>query len=103
MDAKFAMEALGHDLHRGIFHLAVAVQKPTSHKLFEATLTNPAWKHKPSSYLITTDDRILAPKTQHDLATRIGARTEEIAASHLVPLSQPEAVAAFLRTSAEAL
>ncbi len=103
MDAEFAAKALGHDLHRGVIHLAAAVQKPTNHTLFEAKLSDPAWKHKPSAYLITTDDRILAPETQHVLAKRIGARTEEVAASHLVVLSQPEAVAQFLRTSAETL
>ena len=103
MDAEFAAEALGHDLHRGIIHLAVAVQKPASYKLFEGKLSDPAWKHKPSSYLVTTEDRILAPETQRLLARRIGARVEEVAASHLVPLSQPDAVAQFIRTSAEAL
>ena len=103
MDAEFAADALGHDLHRGIIHLAVAVQKPASYKLFEAKLSDPAWKHKPSSYLVTTEDRILAPETQRVLARRIGARTEEVAASHMVPLSQPDAVAQFLRTSAAAL
>ncbi len=103
MDAEFAANALGHDLHRGIIHLAVAVQKPASYKLFEARLTDPAWKHKPSSYLVTTEDRTLAPETQRLLARRIGARTEEVAASHLVPLSQPDAVAQFIRTSAAVL
>ncbi len=103
IDAEFAANALGHDLHRGIINLAVAVQKPVSYKLFESKLSDPAWKRKPSAYLVTTEDRILAPETQHDLARRIGARTEEVAASHLVPLSQPDAVAQFLRTSAASL
>ncbi len=103
LDSAFAADALGHDLHRGIIHLVVAVQKPTSYKLFEAKLSDPAWKHKPSSYLLTTEDRILAPETQRTLAGRIGARTEEVAASHLVPLSQPDAVAQFIRTSAAVL
>lgn len=104
LTAPFAADALGHDLHRGIIHLAIATQKPTSASLFGEQLSaEPAWKSKPSSYLITTDDRILAPATQHTLAQRINARVEQVAASHLVPLSQPEAVANFLRTSAESL
>ncbi len=104
LDAAFAADALGHDLHRGVIHLAVATQKPTSASLFTGQLSgDPAWKAKPSAYLITTDDHILAPATQHQLATRLNARVEEVAASHLVPLSQPEAVANFLRTSAESL
>lgn len=103
LDAEFAANALGHDLHRGVIHLAVAVQKPTHHTLFEAKLSEPAWKQKPCAYLITIDDRILAPATQHVLAKRLDARTEEVAASHLVVLSKPEAVAKFIRTSAETL
>jgi pimeloyl-ACP methyl ester carboxylesterase len=103
LDADFGAKALGQDLHRGYLNLATTVQKPVHHSLFEATLSAPAWKNKPSSYLVTTDDRILAPETQKVLAQRIGARVEEVAASHLVVLSQPEAVAGFLRTSAEML
>ena len=103
LDADFTQKALGSDLHRGVINLAVTVQKPTSAGLFGASLESPAWKTKPSAYLVTTEDHILAPKTQHVLAERIGARVEEVAASHLVVLSQPEAVAGFLRTSAEAL
>lgn len=103
VNAETAQRALGHDVHRGFINLLVATQKPTRAALFAASLDAPAWKTKPSSYLITTDDKVLAPATQHTLASRIGARVEEVAASHLVMLSQPEAVAAFLRTSADAV
>ncbi len=103
IDAEFAATALGHDVHRGAIHLGVAVQKPASYKLFESKLSDPAWKRKPSSYLVTTEDRIFAPQTQHELARRIHARTEDVAASHLVLLSQPDAVAQFIRNSAEVL
>ncbi len=103
LNSEFGMNALGHDLHRGVIHLAVAVQKPANYKIFEGKLSDPAWKRKPSSYLITTQDRILAPETQRVLAKRIQARIEEVAASHLVVLSQPEAVAQFIRNSAVSL
>ncbi len=89
-------DAVAHDLHRGLAHLAVAVQKPYSHKLFLATLLAPAWKSKPSAYLITTEDRILNPKTQHMLAQRIGAVTREIASSHYVIAAHPDEVAEFI-------
>lgn len=100
LQADWAAEALGQDLHRGYLNLAVATQKPVQSAIFGQSLTNPAWKHKPSAYLITTEDRVLLPETQHTLAKRIGARTQEVAASHLVLLSQPEVVADFVRTSA---
>ncbi len=103
MDADYAVDALGHDLHRGIINLAVATQKPVSYRVFESKLNDPAWRRKPNHYLVTTEDRILSPQTQRVLAERISARVEEVAASHLVLLSQPAAVAQFLRNSSEVL
>lgn len=99
LSADFVAAGLGYDLHRGLINLLVATQKPTSASLFQASLTNSAWKTKPSSYLVTTGDKTLAPATQHVLAKRIGARVEEVSSSHLVPLSQPEAVTEFVRNS----
>lgn len=99
LDADFAAKGLGHDLHRGVINLLVATQKPTNVAVFGASLTGPAWKSKPSSYLITTDDKILSPETQRALVKRIGAKATEVAASHLVLLSQPEAVTEFVRSS----
>ena len=92
-------DAIAHDLHRGLVNLAVAVQKPYSPKLFQATVQAPAWKSRPSAYLITTEDRILSPKTQHMLASRIGATTREIASSHMVIASHPEEAADFILAS----
>ena len=104
LTAEFGLDALGQDLHRGVINLAVVAQKPTSAGLFAEKLDEPAWKTKPSSYLVTTEDRILAPATQHALAKRIGAKlVEEVAASHLVVLSQPEAVSEFVRKTAAAM
>ncbi len=103
LEADWAAEALGQDLHRGFLNLAVATQKPIQSSIFGQSLRSPAWKDKPSSYLITTEDRVIAPATQHILAKRISARVQEVAASHLVLLSQPEAVTDFVRTSALAM
>lgn len=103
LTADFGVKALGQDLHRGYINLAVVTQKPVHAGVFAASLKNPAWKHKPSSFLITTDDHILAPETQHALAKRINARVETVAASHLVVLSQPELVSEFVRRSVEAM
>ncbi len=103
LEADWAAEALGQDLHRGYLNLTVATQKPMQSAIFGQSLSNPAWRHKPSAYLITTEDRVLAPETQHVLAQRMGARVQEVAASHLVLLSQPEAVTEFVRISALAL
>ncbi len=100
LNADFAQKALGHDLHRGYLNLLTVTQRPVNVAIFGGTLDTPAWKTKPSTYLLTTEDKILAPETQRALAARIGAKVTEVAASHLVVLSQPEAVAEFVRGSA---
>src|SRR5262249_6381203 len=56
------------------------------------TITDPAWRTKPSWYLVTTEDRMIPPPAQHTMAERIGATVSEVAASHSLYLSQPEAV-----------
>jgi pimeloyl-ACP methyl ester carboxylesterase len=62
--------------------------------------TRRAWMSKPSWYLQTTDDRILPPETQREMAERIGAKMLAVAASHMVLLSNPEAVAGMIEEAA---
>ena len=60
-------------------------------------VTEPAWRGKPSWYLIATEDRMIPPSAQRAMAQRASATTVEVAASHAVYMSQPRAVAAFIR------
>jgi pimeloyl-ACP methyl ester carboxylesterase len=85
-------DAIAHDVHPKLVNLAVAVQKPFASKIFEGSIPNPAWQTKPSWYLVTTEDRILNPKTQHAMATRINAKVHEVASSHLPQVARPHAV-----------
>src|SRR5258708_20989484 len=55
-------------------------------------VTEPAWRTKPSWYLAATEDRMIPPPAQHAMAEKAGATLSEVAASHSVYLSQPEAV-----------
>jgi pimeloyl-ACP methyl ester carboxylesterase len=63
-------------------------------------VTEPAWRAKPSWYLVTTEDRMIPPSAQHTMAGRIGATSSEVTASHSVYLSQPEAVATLIAQAA---
>ena len=60
-------------------------------------VTEPAWRGKPSWYLIATEDRMIPLSAQRAMAKRAGATTVEVAASHAVYMSQPRAVAALIR------
>ncbi len=60
----------------------------------------PAWKTKPSWYLVTTEDRIIPPPAQRLMAGRAGSTVVEVAGSHAVYVSRPEAVAALIEQAA---
>jgi pimeloyl-ACP methyl ester carboxylesterase len=64
-----------------------------------ATITEPAWRSKPCSYLVTTEDLMIPPDAQRFMANRANATAVEAAASHSVYISRPEAVAALIETA----
>jgi pimeloyl-ACP methyl ester carboxylesterase len=66
-------------------------------------ITEPAWRTKPSWYLLTTEDRMIPPPAQHFMSERAGATTVEVAASHSVYVSQPAAVADLIKRAAAAV
>ena len=57
------------------------------------TVTDPAWRSKPSWYLVAADDHMIPPPAQRAMAERAGATVSETPGSHAVYVSQPEAVA----------
>jgi len=64
------------------------------------TISEPAWKAKPCWYLVTTEDRMIPPDAQRQMAKRAGATTVEVKGSHSVYLSQPQAVAHIIEKAA---
>jgi pimeloyl-ACP methyl ester carboxylesterase len=62
-------------------------------------ITTPAWRDKPSWYLVTTEDRMIPPAAQRSMAERSGATVSDVAASHAVYVSNPGVVAAVIATS----
>jgi len=64
------------------------------------TITEPAWRTKPSWYLVATDDHMIPPPVQHQMAERAGATVAETAGSHAVYVSRPEAVAELIKQAA---
>jgi len=66
-------------------------------------VTQPAWKTKPSWYLVATDDRMIPPDAQRAMSKRAGSKVTEVSGSHAVYVSQPEAVAALIAKAANAV
>jgi pimeloyl-ACP methyl ester carboxylesterase len=78
-------------------------QVPWGVAALTGTVGEPAWKTKPSWYLIATDDRMIPPPAQRLMSARAGATVVEAAGSHAIYVSQPGAVAALIDQAAKAL
>jgi pimeloyl-ACP methyl ester carboxylesterase len=55
---------------------------------------------KPSWYLVTTDDRMIPPSAQREMSARAGSTVVEVAGSHSIYVSKPEAVAELIERAA---
>jgi hypothetical protein len=63
-------------------------------------ITAPAWKTKPSWYLVAADDRMIPPPAQRAMATRAGAKVTEVPGSHAVYVSRLQEVAVLIANAA---
>ena len=77
-------------------------QLPWGVNALGGTISEAAWRNKPSWYLISTEDRMIPPPAQREMSGRMGATVEEVDASHSLYVSQPEAVAALIKRAASA-
>jgi pimeloyl-ACP methyl ester carboxylesterase len=75
-------------------------QVPWGVEALQGAVTTPAWRNLPSWYLLTTEDRMIPPAAQHAMSTRAGSSVTEVAASHSVYVSQPQAVASLIQEAA---
>ncbi len=101
-------------LDRAKFHAAFAADVDAEKAAFMAdsqvpwgvgalggAISEPAWKSKPSWYLIPTEDRTIPPQAQRLMSARAGSTVIEVPASHAVYISQPDAVAALIEMAAK--
>ena len=97
--AKFAASFAGDvDLEETQF--MADSQVPWSVNALGGTISDPAWKTKPSWYLLTTEDRMIPPDAQRLMSKRAGATVVEVKGSHAVYVSQPQAVAHLIEQAA---
>ena len=76
-------------------------QVPWGVAALQGQVTTPAWKSRPSWYLVTTDDHMIPPPAQHQMAARAGATVVETPGSHAVYVSNPKVVADLIEQAAE--
>ena len=78
-------------------------QVPWAVEALSGTISEPAWKTKPSWYLVATDDKMIPPAAQRSMSQRAGSTVVEAAGSHAIYMSQPNAVAAIIEKAAAAV
>lgn len=71
-------------------------QVPWGVEALNGAISEPAWRTKPSWYLVAKDDRMIPPPAQRFMAERAGSTVFEVAGSHAIYLSQPTSVAAII-------
>jgi pimeloyl-ACP methyl ester carboxylesterase len=76
-------------------------QVPWGLEAIGGKITAPAWKTKPSWYLVVTDDKMIPPPAQRFMSQRAGSTVVEVPGSHAIYVSNPQAVAALIAKAAD--
>lgn len=97
--AKFA-ESFAADLPPEKAQFMADSQVPWGVAALDGAVTEPAWKSKPSWYLVATDDRMIPPEAQRAMSKRAGSTVVEVPGSHSIYVSNPKAVADLIKAAA---
>ncbi|RWH78853.1 MAG: alpha/beta hydrolase [Mesorhizobium sp.] len=96
---KFAA-SFAADVRPSLASFMADSQVPWGVAALEGKVTAPAWKAKPSWYLVAKDDKMIPPSAQRQMASRAQATTVEVPGSHAVYVSDPAAVANLIKQAA---
>jgi pimeloyl-ACP methyl ester carboxylesterase len=100
LSPKGFAEDFAQDLPEHEMKVLWAAQGPTNAAVFGTPISNAAWKTKPSWCVVADEDRAIPPALERAGAERMKATTINVAASHLVMVSHPKAVADFIEKAA---
>jgi pimeloyl-ACP methyl ester carboxylesterase len=101
-EAKFAA-SFAADVSEPKASFMAASQVPWGVNALAGEVTEPAWKSKPSWYLVASDDKMIPPPAQRQMAQRAGSIVSEVPGSHAIYVSQPQAVASLIEKAAASL
>src|SRR5882724_12945374 len=88
------------DVPPAVSHFMAVSQVPISTDSFTHKVTSPAWKTKPSWYMVATADRSINPEQERMMAKRANAKTIEVNASHVAYMSHPKETAKLIEEAA---
>src|ERR1700726_281901 len=97
--AKFPA-AFAADVSPDLASFMAESQVPWGVEALGGAITQPAWRTKPSWYLVSTEDRMIPPDAQHAMSKRAGSTVVQVKSSHAVYVSQPQAVAHLIEQAA---
>jgi pimeloyl-ACP methyl ester carboxylesterase len=92
--------AFAQNASKEVKAISTAVQRPLSVRCIQERGPKPAWKSKPSWFLIATEDRMINPKTQQFMAERMAAKVRVQSVDHAPMLTAPELVVDIIREAA---
>ena len=103
MSAKGFGDAVAPESSADDALLMAATQKPIAIKCVQEQMTKPAWKERPSWFLVAERDRMIAPETQRFMAHRTGGHVLEMAVDHTPLASAPDRVVAIITEAVDAV
>src|SRR5262245_29072836 len=89
------------DVNGDVVAFMADAQVPWGLEAAGSAITAPAWKTKPSWFLITAEDGMIPPDAQRAMSKRAGSTVVEVKRSHSVFLSDPEAVTSIIQQAAK--
>jgi hypothetical protein len=100
--AKFHA-SFGADLPADLAAFMADSEVPWGVDAAAGTVTDPAWRTKPSWYLVATEDREIPPAAQRTMSQRAGSTIIEVPASHAIYITQPTPVADLIKQAVSAV
>ncbi len=98
---KGISEDFAPDLSKTDQMVLIATQAPTAAVAFGTPISMPAWRSKPSWFVIASQDRVISPKLEEAEAQEMKAKSITISSSHVVLLSHPAEVAGFIERASQ--
>jgi pimeloyl-ACP methyl ester carboxylesterase len=100
IDEEHFVADFAADIPRDKAEFMAISQVPISTDSFTHKVTNPAWKHKPTWYMVATEDRSINPDQERMMAKRANAKTVEVKASHVAYMACPKEAAKLIEEAA---
>jgi pimeloyl-ACP methyl ester carboxylesterase len=95
-------KAVAHKAPQNLIDVMAAVQRPISIHCIQQPALTPAWKTKPTWYLLAEEDRMINPKTQRFMAERMRATIRSVRADHSPMYMEPKLVVGIILEAARA-